>query len=149
MTATKTFYKAIMQKAQTVLAAVTGIENVWLPERIESKMLTKVNLPGVIIEPGEAERQIEEVADPNEPRWWKIQFNTLLIVRDHEPSDWITEIVDVLGDMVDAIEADTTLNSRSTLCWCTFFSPAQINIQNKLYWGGIATFSYLGQQLTA
>jgi hypothetical protein len=65
------------------------------------------------------------------------------MIRETEPSNWFTDIVSVMGDVVDKILADRGLNGTVKDVIPTFFSPSEIRTQGKLYYGGVVKFSAL------
>ena len=71
----------------------------------------------------------------------KITFSVVLMIRETEPTNWVTDIVSVMGDVVDKILTDRTLNSTVKDTIPTFFSPGEIRTGNKLYYGGVVRFS--------
>ena len=73
----------------------------------------------------------------------KINFSVILVIRETEPLDWFTEILTVLADAFDAIVADRTLNGAVKDTTPTLFSPGEIKMANKLYYGGVVRFQSL------
>jgi hypothetical protein len=73
----------------------------------------------------------------------KISFSVVLMIRETEPTNWFTDIVSVMGDVVDKILTDRTLNGTVKDAIPTFFSPGEIRTGNKLYFGGVIRFSAL------
>jgi hypothetical protein len=65
------------------------------------------------------------------------------MIRETEPSNWFTDIVSIMGDVVDKILSDRTLNSAVKDVLPTFFSPGEIRTQGKLYYGGVVRFEAL------
>lgn len=70
----------------------------------------------------------------------KVNMSIVLLIRETEPSNWFTDIVSVMGDVVDVILADRTLNGTVTDVIPTFFAPGEIRTQGKLYYGGEVRF---------
>jgi hypothetical protein len=73
----------------------------------------------------------------------KITFSVVLMIRETEPTNWFGDIVSIMGDVVDKILSDRTLNSTVKDVLPTFFSPGEIRTQNKLYFGGVVRFEAL------
>jgi len=125
-------YKAIFDRVKTDLEAKTNIKAVSLGEQFR---LT--SLPLAIINPEEAPVEQETMGETLEV---KVNFSVVLVVRETEPADWFTEIVTVLADAFDAIVADRTLGGAVKDTTPTLFSPGEIRMQSKLYYGGIVRF---------
>ena len=125
-------YKAIFDRVKVDLEAKTSIKAVSLGEQFR---LT--SLPLAIINPEET--LIEQEA-MGEALLCKINFSVILIIRETEPLDWFTEILTVLADAFDAIAADRTLNGTVKDTTPTLFSPGEIKMQSKLYYGGVVRF---------
>jgi len=73
----------------------------------------------------------------------KITFSVVLMIRETEPTNWFTDIVSLMGDVVDKILSDRTLSNTVKDVLPTFFSPGEIRTGNKLYFGGVIRFSAL------
>jgi hypothetical protein len=125
-------YKAIFDRVQADLVAKTNIKAVSLGEAFR---LT--SLPLAIINP---EETVIEQETMGEALLCKINFSVILIIRETEPTDWFTEILTVLADAFDAIVADRTLNGTVKDTTPTLFSPGEIKMQSKLYYGGVVKF---------
>jgi len=65
--------------------------------------------------------------------------NLLVLVRESAPSDWFDDIIDVMGDVVDAILLDRTLNGAVKDLYPTSFSPGSITYRGKIFYGGQVT----------
>jgi hypothetical protein len=125
-------YKAIFDRVKADLEAKTNIKAVSLGEAFR---LT--SLPLAIINP---EETVIEQETMGEALLCKINFGIILIIRETEPTDWFAEIVTVLADAFDAIVADRTLNGTVKDTIPTLFSPGEIKMQSKLYYGGVVRF---------
>ncbi|MDT8781099.1 MAG: hypothetical protein IAX22_00435 [Candidatus Bathyarchaeota archaeon] len=68
-----------------------------------------------------------------------VRVNLLVLVRESAPSDWFDGIIDVMGDVVDAILADRTLNGAVKDIYPTSFSPGSISYRGKTFYGGQVT----------
>jgi hypothetical protein len=125
-------YKAIFDRVQADITAKTSIKAVSLGEQFR---LT--SLPLAIINP---EETLIEQETMGEALLCKINFSVVLVIRETEPADWFTEILTVLADAFDAIVADRTLNGTVKDTTPTLFSPGEIKMQSKLYYGGVVRF---------
>jgi hypothetical protein len=67
----------------------------------------------------------------------KVRGSIILIILEYEPKDWFTDIITIMGDCVDAILEDRTLNGSVFDCIPTSFSPGEIKFKEKIYYGGI------------
>ena len=68
-----------------------------------------------------------------------VRVNLLVLVRESAPSDWFDGIIDVMGDVVDAILADRTLSGAVKDIYPTNFSPGSISYRGKTFYGGQVT----------
>jgi len=122
-------YKAVFDQVKTALQAITAIKTVVLGEKFQVQQL-----PMAIISPDPTD--IEQAAfgsmlDNN------IRISVVILIRETEPTNWFTDIVSVMGDVLDKILTDRTLNNvvRDTIP--TMFSPGEIRTGGKLYYGGV------------
>jgi len=65
------------------------------------------------------------------------------MIRETEPSNWFTDIISVMGDAMDKILSDRTLNNTVRNIIPTTFGPGEIRTQNKLFYGGVLKFQAL------
>jgi hypothetical protein len=68
-----------------------------------------------------------------------VRMNLLVLVRESAPADWFDGIIDVMGDVVDAILADRTLSGAVKDIYPTSFSPGSISYRGKTFYGGQVT----------
>jgi hypothetical protein len=68
-----------------------------------------------------------------------VRMNLLVLVRESAPADWFDGIIDVMGDVVDAILADRTLSGTVQDIYPTNFSPGSISYRGKTFYGGQVT----------
>lgn len=68
-----------------------------------------------------------------------VRMNLLVLVRESAPADWFDGIIDVMGDVVDAILADRTLCGAVKDIYPTNFSPGSISYRGKTFYGGQVT----------
>jgi len=128
-------YKAVFDQVKTALQAVTTIKTVVLGEQFRVQ-----DLPMAIISPDPTD--IDQAAcgsilDNN------IRISVVILIRETEPTNWFTDIVSVMGDVLDKILTDRTLSNvvRDTIP--TMFSPGEIRTGGKLYYGGVVRFRAL------
>lgn len=87
----------------------------------------------------------------------KVRISVALAVLEYAPKDWFTDVISVMGDVVDAILADRTLGGKANDCVPTLFAPGEITltgkerssagaavlaaeVKNKVLYGGIVGF---------
>ena len=128
-------YKAVFDQIEAVISGLANISQIVTGRRFRVQ-----SLPLAIINPRETKISQAEIGDMLQN---EIEFDVILIVRETEPTDWFAEVLDPLGDVVDAILADRTLNGTVKDVIPTLFSPGEITFQNRLYYGGLARFSAL------
>jgi hypothetical protein len=68
-----------------------------------------------------------------------VQMNLLVLVRESAPADWFDGIIDVMGDVVDAILANRTLSGAVQDIYPTNFAPGSISYRSKTFYGGQVT----------
>jgi hypothetical protein len=128
-------YKAVFDQVKTDLETVSSLKNVVLGEQFRL-----AEMPMAIINPESTEISQATFGSMLEN---KIGFSVVLMIRETEPSNWFTDIVSIMGDVVDKILSDRTLNSAVKDVLPTFFSPGEIRTQGKLYYGGVVRFEAL------
>jgi hypothetical protein len=75
----------------------------------------------------------------------KVNVGVVLVILEYTPKDWFTDIIKVMGDVVDAILADRTLGGKAKDCILTGFAPGEIKVpevkdKDKLFYGGTVRF---------
>jgi hypothetical protein len=65
-----------------------------------------------------------------------VRINLLVLVRESAPEDWFDGIIDVMGDVVDAILANRTLSGAVQDIYPTNFAPGSISYRSKTFYGG-------------
>jgi len=128
-------YKAVFDRVKSDLEAVSNLKQVVLGERFR---LT--NLPLAVINPEET--RIEQATFGTLLQNW-INWSVIVVIRETEPADWFTEILSPMGDVMDKILSDRTLNGTVKDTTPTQFSPGEIRTRDKLYYGGILRFRSL------
>lgn len=134
-----TTFQAIFDRVKADLEAKTNIKAVSLGEQFR---LT--SLPLAIINPEETAFEQLTIGEEIE---YKAKFSVVLVIRETEPADWFTEILTVLADAFDAIVADRTLGGAVKDTIPTLFSPGEIKMSNKLYYGGVVRFQAQGSYI--
>jgi len=69
-----------------------------------------------------------------------LNFQVIIIIRETEPENWVTNIVDIMADVLEQFYSDKTLGGSVDYIYPTFFSPGRITFENKLYYGGAVGF---------
>jgi hypothetical protein len=128
-------YKAVFDRVRSVLQGVSSIKQVVLGERF--KLHT---LPLAIVNPGETGISQAEIGSTLQ---CSIGFDVILVVRSTEPEDWFSDVLAVMGDVVDALLADRTLSGAVKDVKPVTFTPGEIRFTEKLYYGGLVGFEAL------
>jgi len=68
-----------------------------------------------------------------------VRINLLVLVRESVPQDWFDGIINVMGDVVDAILTDRTLGGAVQDIYPTNFSTGSISYRGKTFYGGQVT----------
>ena len=127
-----TTFKAVFDRVKTDLEAKNSIKQVVLGEQFK---LT--NLPLAIINPTTTTISKVILGSILEN---VIGFDVLIIIRETMPTNWFTDIVSVMADVVDALLADRTLNGTVKDVSPSSFEPGEIKMMQKLYYGGVVRF---------
>jgi len=128
-------YKAVFDQVKTALQTITTIKTVVLGEQFRVQ-----ELPMAIISPDPTDIEqavFGNMLDNN------IRISIVILIRETEPTNWFTDIVSVMGDVLDKILADRTLSSTVRDAIPTLFSPGEITTGGKLYYGGVVRFRAL------
>jgi len=130
-----TVYKAIFDRIKADVQAKTNIKQVVLggPPVIREFPLAIINPDVANFEQATLGARLEN----------RIVFEVVLIIRETEPADWFTEIITVMGDVIDAILADRTLNGTVTDTTPQVFAPGEVHVANTIYFGGLLRFECL------
>ena len=128
-------YKAVFDRVKANLETVSSIKAVVLGEQFR---LTELPLAIVNPEPTEISQAAFGGILDN-----KIGISIVLMIRETEPSNWFTDIITVMGDALDKILSDRTLNNTVRDVIPTVFGPGEIRTQNKLFYGGVLKFQAL------
>jgi len=138
-----TDYKAVFDKIKTALtyvpaegetpaSGVASIKTVVLGEQFSLGSLPKaiINAEPAPVEPLEMGSTLKV----------KVNFSVVLVILEYEPADWFTDIISVMGDVVDAVLADRTLGGACKDVYPTGFAPGEIKFKDKLFYGGVVRF---------
>ena len=128
-------YKLVFDQVKTALENVSSLKQVVLGERF--KLHT---LPLAIVNPGDTVISQAEIGTVLECR---LGFDVIVVVRSTEPQDWFQDVLTVMGDVVDALVADRTLNNAVKDVRPASFVPGEIRFAEKLYYGGLVGFEAL------
>jgi hypothetical protein len=126
-------YKAVFDAVKAAIETKSAIKTVVLGEQFTVGGLPKaiINAEPSPIKPGALDKRFE----------LQINFSVVLVILEYEPKDWFTDIIAVMGDVVDAVLADTTLNGTVRFVHPTAFSPGEIRFRDKLLYGGVVSFA--------
>jgi hypothetical protein len=122
-------FKAVFDAVKAAVETKDSVKTVILGERFSVG-----GLPKAVIN---AESSPIGQAAMGELTQTKVRGSIILIILEYEPKDWFKDIIAVMGDCVDAILDDRTLNGSVFDCIPTSFSPGEIKFKEKVYYGGI------------
>lgn len=128
-------YKAVFDAVKTAIATKATIKTVVL-----GGQFTVGKLPKAIINTEPAPIEPLEMGDMLDV---KVNFSVVLAILEYTPKDWFTDIIKVMGDVVDAVLADRTLGGKAKDCVLTGFAPGEIKfteVKDKLFYGGTIRF---------
>ena len=136
-------YKAVFDAVKTALtyvpaegeAPAAGVES--LETIVLGEQFILGGLPKAIINAEPASVEPLEMGDTLRV---KVNFSVVLVILEYEPADWFTDIIDVMGDVVDAVLADRTLGGAAEDCVLTGFAPGEVKFRDKLFYGGVVRF---------
>ena len=124
-----TSFKAVFDAIKAAVETKDSVKTVVLGEQFSVG-----SLPKAVIN---AEPSLIGQATMGELTETKVRGSIILIILEYEPKDWFTDIITIMGDCVDAILEDRTLNGTVFDCIPTNFSPGEIKFKEKIYYGGI------------
>jgi hypothetical protein len=130
-----TVYKAIFDRIKTDIEAKTSIKQVVLgePPVIKSLPLALINPDVTTITQATFGSRIEN----------RLILEVILIIMETEPSEWFDQIISLMGDVIDAVLADRTLNGTVTDIIPLVFAPGEVKFRNNIYYGGLVRFEAL------
>ena len=109
-------YKAVFDAVKAQIETKSSIKTVVLGEQF-----TFGNLPKAIIN---AEPSPISQATLGSRLQVKVNFSVVLTILEYEPKDWFTDIIQVMGDVVDAILVNRTLSGKAKDCRLPVYHPA-------------------------
>ena len=136
-------YKAVFDAVKAAVVYVpaegetpaSGVES--LKTVVLGEQFTFGGLPKAIIN---AEPASVEPLEMGETLKVKVNFSVVLVILEYEPADWFEDIIDVMGDVVDAVLADRTLGGAAEDCVLTGSAPGEVKFRDKLFYGGVVRF---------
>src|SRR4030067_443989 len=93
-----TDYKAVFDAVKTALETKSAIKTVILGEQFSLGALPKaiINAEPSPVKPLEMGGTLDV----------KVNFSVVIMILEYEPKDWFTDIISVMGDVVDAVLAE-------------------------------------------
>jgi len=67
----------------------------------------------------------------------RVRGSIILVIQEYEPEDWFTDVISVMGDVVDALLADRSLGGVCFDSTPTGFAPGEVKFKEKVYFGGV------------
>jgi len=122
-------YKAVFDAVKAAIETKGSIKTVILGEQF-----TVGDLPKAIVN---AEPAPSGQATMGELLEVKVRGSIILVILEYEPKDWFTDIIAVMGDVVDALLADRTLAGTAFDCIPTGFAPGEVKFKEKVFFGGV------------
>ncbi len=119
-------------EGETPAKGVEAIKTVVLGEQFTYGDLPKavINADPSPIAPGEMGNMLDV----------SVGFSIVLVVQEYEPADWFEDVIKVMGEVVDAVLADRTLDGKLKDCYPVGFAPGEIKFQDKRLFGGVVRF---------
>jgi hypothetical protein len=128
-------YKAVFDAVKAAIETKSAIKTVVLGEQFTVGQLPKAIINADPAPVGQASMgELLEI---------KVRGSVVLVIREYAPKDWFTDVISVMGDVVDAILADRTLGGAAFDCAPIGFAPGEIRfseVKDKLFYGGIVRF---------
>ena len=128
-------FNNVFSQVKTTLESVGSLKQVVLGEQFRLS-----NLPLAIINPTSSTFTQGEIGDTLKNT---LEFDVLVIIRETEPENWFSDIVQPMSAVVDAVLSDRTLNGKVEDCTPVSFEPSQIKMANRMYYGGVIRFQAL------
>ncbi len=125
-------YKAVFDAVKSAVESKTSIKTVVLGEQF-----TMSPLPKAIISAEAAPMKQYLQSDQLDV---KVRGSIVLVILEQEPKDWFANIIKIMGDAVDALLEDRTLDGTVADCLPTSFIPGQIKFKEAAYYGGEIRF---------
>jgi hypothetical protein len=125
-------YKAVFDAVKSAIETKSSIKTVILGEQFSFGQLPKAVINA---EPTPIKQTIQgELIEA------KVRGSIILVISSLEPEDWFTDIISVMGDVVDALLGDRTLGGAAFDCIPTGFIPGEIKFKETSYYGGEVRF---------
>ena len=128
-------YKAVFDDVKTKLEAIESIQRVVTEERF-----SVTDLPMAVVN---MEETAISQAIIGSMLACTINFTVIVFVMETEPTDWFTDIITVMGDVVDKILSDRSLSGSVKDVTPTYFTPGEAYVKDRLYYGGAVRFQAL------
>lgn len=130
-----TSYKAVFDDVKTKLEAIDSIKRVVTEERF-----SVTDLPMAVVN---MEETAISQAIIGTMLACNISFTVIVFVMETEPTDWFTDIITIMGDVVDKILSDRSLSGSVKDVTPTYFTPGEAYVKERLYYGGAIRFQAL------
>ena len=128
-------YKAVFDAVKAAIQTKSAIKTVVLGEQFTMGLLPKAIISA---EPSPVKQTLQgEMVEA------KVRGSIVLVISSLEPKDWFVEIIEVMGDVVDALLSDRTLGGAAFDCIPTGFIPGEIKFKEASYYGGEVRFEVL------
>jgi hypothetical protein len=131
-------YKPVFDDVKTKLEAIDSIQRVVMAERF-----SVTDLPMCVVNMDETPIDRLTISKVSPKLALNIGFSVIIFVMETEPTDWMTDIISIMGDVFDALVADNRLSGAVLDVWPTFFAPGEAVVKDRLYYGGIIRFQAL------
>ena len=122
-------YKAVFDALKTAIETKESIKTVILGEQFSHG-----SLPKAIVNPDPSPIGQASMGTFLETR---VRGSIVLVILEYEPKDWFTDIISVMGDVVDALLADRTVGGTCFDLTPTGFSPGEVKFHDKVFYGGV------------
>ena len=136
----ETFYDGVFDAIETLVGAVTGINQV-----VNGKKFVLKKTPCVVVNPGEFDMDSEMGGGRNVKFTVVARWELIVVIRETEPDDWFDEVVSKMGAVLDAFVADPEVGSTLIDSTPMKFSPGSVELGGKVYYGGTIRFEGLAE----
>ena len=128
-------YTAIFDDIHDTIKALSIIKQV-IYKREGRGVIRK--LPCVFINPGMATLALTDspMIASTDNYALEIRGRLVVLIREGDSETWFEDILEPIGEIVDAIMADSTLGGTCLHAWVSAVAPGETTFQNKLYYGG-------------
>jgi hypothetical protein len=129
-------YKSVFDAVKTLLETKNTIKTVVLGEQFSVGDMPKaiINAADSPIKQGTVGNRLDVF----------VGFDVILIILEYEPKDWFTDVISVMGDVLDGILSNRTLGGTVLDVVPTDFSPGEIKLgesdHDRLLYGGSLSF---------